>query len=152
MAENVKIDDRFLEPFESVGIALETAQIPLLFIRASDQAAFVDQAATALGGTVIFTSQADFVEQMLASMAGFDYLFAVINEPLGSKPFNLIRGYLAARDIMGADLSAQAAQFSADLPHEQHRLILMVDRKVFDRHDHSQQQQLAELCMIIAVS
>jgi Flp pilus assembly protein TadD len=149
MDENVKIDERFRRAFYGVAKAAMMAEIPLLVMRASDHAAFIDQAAAVLGGTVVYTSQCDFVKQMLASMTNFDYLFALIDEPLEPTPYKLILAYLAARDIMGADLSALANQFNAAAPHPQHRLILIVNCEVFDRHDSHALNKLARLCTVV---
>jgi hypothetical protein len=152
MAGNVKIDERFLEPLESMMLAMEMSEVPLLVMQGGDSAVFADQAAAAMGGTVVYTSQPDFVKQTLASITGFDYLWAVIDEPLTGKPYQLIRAYLAARDILGADPSALAGPFHAAGPHPEHRLILFVDRTVFDRQPPAERRELAELCRVIAMS
>jgi hypothetical protein len=150
--KDIKLDERFLQPVESMARAMEMAEVPLLVMRASDHAAFVDQVVAMLGGTVIYTSQSDFVAQMLASMKSFDHLFALIDTPLTQKTYDLVRAYLAARDIMGADNSQLAAGFNAPPPDAKHRLILVVDRSVFDRHAESEKRALAEFCTVIAVS
>jgi hypothetical protein len=151
MAENVKIDESFLEPLESMLLELELARTPLVFVRANDHTTFVSQIVAALGGTVVYTSQFDFVQQMLVNMTEADHLFAVIDEPLPPKAYKLIRSYLAARDVVGADLSALANEFNAGAPHPQHRLILVVDGEVFGRHGSHEQQELATLCTVIGV-
>ena len=151
MSNGVKLDERFLQPVESMGIALEVAHIPLIMAAANDQVAFAEQVASLLGGTVVYTSQPDFVEQMLASIIGFDYLFAVIDKPLMQIPKKMIHAYLDARDSMGPILSPLADGFGAEAPHPEHRLILLVDRAVFDRHDDDEQRWLAERCTIIGL-
>lgn len=149
---NFKIDESFLEPFESMVLVLETGQVPLLVMRGSDLAAFADQAVEALGGTLVYTSQPDFVKQMLGSMTAFDYLFAVIDEPLGPEPYALIRAYLAVRDRKGADPAVLAAHFSSGAPHAEHRLILLVEREILGRHGPQQRRELAELCTVTVAS
>jgi hypothetical protein len=151
MSNDVKLDERFLEPVESMGLALETAQVPLIIASANDLVAFVEQVASLLGGTVVYTSQPDFVEQMLASMRGFDYLFAVIDRPLAQTPKKMIRAYLDARDLISPNRSALADGFGAEAPDPKHRLILLIDRAVFDRHDDDEKRALAERCTVIGL-
>jgi hypothetical protein len=151
MSKDVDLDERYLEPLESMMLALETAQVPLIVTSANDVVAFAQQVAPLLGGTVVFTSQPDFAEQMLASMRGFDYLFAVIDKPLAQASKKLVRAYLDARDLLGPSLSALADGFGAKAPDPKHRLILLVDRAVFGRHGDDDKRALAERCTVIGI-
>ena len=152
MVENVKIDSRFREPFESAALAMETTQIPLLIAQSDNHVRLVDQMSATLGGTVLYSSQPDFVNQALASLRRSDALFVIIDKPLAGKPNDFVRAYLAARDIMGADPSVLKQKFGANPPHADHRLVLAVSRRVFNLHSEPDQRHLAEFCMVIGIA
>ncbi len=152
MGQPPKVDDRFLKPLYLVAKAVKMSEIPLLVMRASDCVVFLDQASQAMGGTVIYASQPQFVDQALASMAEPDYLFVVIDQPLGTEPYRFVHAYLSARDIMGADPSEFAGGFNAEPPHPEHRMILLIDQLVFNRQESRTQRELRELCTVVAVS
>jgi hypothetical protein len=151
MGENVNIESRFLQPFYSAANAMQMAEVPLLIAQNEDHTRLVDQMSAALGGTVLYSSQPDLVNQALASLRGVDYLFIIIDRPLAGKAHDLVRAYLAARDIMGADPSALKEKFGAKPPHADHRLVLAVGRRVFNLQPDPDRRHLAEFCTVIAV-
>ena len=151
MSEQPSIDPRFLRPLESMGKALEMAEVPMLIFTGPGLDDFADQTSALIGGRVIYSSQATFEAQSVASIKQSEYLFVVIDQPLSGRAYGLVHAYLAARDVMGADLEPMKTQFAvASLPTE-HRLILLVEQAVFARHEPARQRTLSELATRIAV-
>jgi hypothetical protein len=128
------------------------SEVPLLLMHANDHVTFVEQVSNALGGTVIYASQSDFVEQALATLEEPNYLLVVIDQPLVKRAYKLVHAYLIARDIMGADMSALVDGFNVVDLHPRHRMALIVDQAVLGRHENTAQSQLRDLCTVIAVS
>ena len=152
MGRDIPISAKFIEPLHSLAKCFEMAEVPLLFMARGDQSAFIEEISPAFGTvTLLYSSQSDFGQQLRASLPTFDYLLVVIDQPLAGRTFELVRGYLEIRDIMGAD-GTRLAQLGMPAPAENHRLALFVDRATFANHDASSQRTLAELCTRIAVS
>jgi hypothetical protein len=150
MTQTPQIDHAFLEPLESALLSLEAGQIPLLIFAGSNSRRFVAQAAAGVGATVVYVSQADFDAQVRASLKQDDTLFVVIDRTLEGKSLDLIYGYLAARDIMGAD-NSKLEKLRIPPPSDMHRLALLNDKPVFDGHSDAIQRHLAEFCTVIGV-
>lgn len=151
MNEDVAIDAKLMQPFYSMAKALEMAEIPFLIFIGTNRTPFVDQASTLLGATVLYTSQKRFEEHMQGSLPNDEYLFVVIDQPLAQDSYRLIHGYLAARDVMGAD-NSELETLGVQPPAASHRLVLVADRATFDGQDPSVQHALSEMCTRIAVS
>lgn len=152
MSQRISIEERFVRPFYEVTKALQMGEIPLLVMPTGEQLGFVNQLSSAVGGTVVYTTQVDFVEQLLDSMVRSDYFLAIADQPIAGRSYHLVRAYLAARDIEEADSSLLANEFRADAPHPQHRLILIMDRGVLNRHGSHERQELMKICTMIAAS
>jgi hypothetical protein len=152
MSQAATIEERFKKPLYLVAKCMQMAEIPLLIMRAADHVQFVDSASCLMGGTVVYTSQEDFIDQALASFSKDDYLFAIVDQPLGGQSHRLVHGYLLARDITDPDSSQLEHYFGADAPNEKHRLILVVDQTVFKNHEAVTKRQMQELCTVIADS
>jgi hypothetical protein len=152
MGQSITISDRFKKPLYSMAKAFEMAEVPLLFMSRGDQAAFIEEISPAFGRvTLVYSSQNDFGQQLRASLPTFDYLLVAIDQPLQGRAFELVRGYLEVRDVMGAD-GTRLAQLGMPAPDGKHRMALFVDRATFANHDAPSQRTLAELCTRIAIS
>jgi len=151
MNKDVAIDAKLMKPFYSMAKALEMAEVPFLIFTGTNRTLFVDQASALLSATVLYTSQKRFEEHMQASLPNEEYLFVLIDQPLAEDSYRLIHGYLAARDIMGADDSELEA-LGVEPPAARHRLVLVTDRAVFEGQRPSVQRSLSEMCTPIAVS
>lgn len=145
-----QIDQAFLEPLESALLALETRQVPLLIFAGAKMRRFVDQVSDALGATAMYTSQDDFEAQCRSSFRADDTLLILVDKPLAGKSLEIVYAYLSARDIMGADRS-QLAKLGLPALADGHRMMILIDKTVFDRHDASVQSRLAEFCTVIGV-
>jgi hypothetical protein len=151
MNKAATIDAKLMQPFHSMAKALEMAEVPFLIFIGTNRAPFVEQASALLNATVLYTSQKRFEEQMQASLPDEEYLFVVIDQPLAKDSYGLIHGYLAARDVMGAD-NSELETLGVEPPAAAHRLVLLTDRAVFEKQHASGQHSLSELCTRIAVS
>jgi hypothetical protein len=153
MSQPVNIDAKYLQPFESMALAFEMGDVPLLFFSGgADLSRFVEQTSAPLGGTVVYSSQPDFQAQVLASLRDPDHLFVVIDQVLAGKAYQLVHAYLAMRDVMGADASLLAQGFGAQPPAAEHRMALFVRQDTFAALGPTEQRQLAELCTRIAMA
>ena len=150
MSSTPQIDAAFLEPLESALLALETRQVPLLIFVGAKLRRFVDQVSDALGATAMYASQDDFAAQCRSSFRTDDTLLILVDKPLAGKSLEIVDAYLAARDIMGAD-NAQLAKLGLPALADGHRLMVIVEKAVFDRHDAAVQSRLADFCRVIAV-
>jgi hypothetical protein len=151
MSTGSEIDGSFLGSLESATLALETGTIPLLVFAGANSRRFVSQVSAALGATVIYVSQKDFDAQFRASLKREDTLFLLIDQPLAGQSLDLVNGYLAARDVMGAD-NAKLAKLGIAAPLKTHRLMLLIEKPVFAKHDRATQHHLAEFCQVIGVA
>jgi hypothetical protein len=149
MGENRAIDAKLAGPLYSMTKALSMAETPLLFCSGPDRRLLVEQASAILNATVVYSSQQDFEAQLLASLLNDKYLFVVIDRPLTPVAYRLIHGYLAARDVMGADDSL-LAELGVEMTAAGHRLVLLTDRATFASHPATEQRRLLELCTCIA--
>ena len=152
MSASAPIDDRFLQPLQSTAKAFEMAEVPMLIFVGSGLDDYTEQVSALLGSTVVYSSQADFEQQLLASIKRAGYLFAVIDKPLAGRAYRLVQAYLAARDVVGADDTRLAQGFNAGPPHKDHRLALLVDRATFEAHSLVERRSLSELSTRIAVA
>ena len=82
-----QIDERFLQPLESMGLALEMKEVPLLILSEKDQWRFVQQITSILGGRGVYSGTADVTEQLLKSIKAPDYFFLrrLITSPSSGK-------------------------------------------------------------------
>lgn len=145
------IESRFLRTVESMARAMEMAEVPMLIFVGPTLDDYVDQASAALGGTVVYTSQNDFLSQVLASLRQPAHLFVVVDQPLSGRSFELIHACLMARDVMGADPSELSGGFGSPPPHADHRLILLLEQATLLSHSVQHQRVLLELSTRIAV-
>ena len=150
MNSTPKVDGNFLEPLESAMVALETNQVPLLIFVAANSRRFADQVSGALSAMQTYASQKDFEAHFHASLKASATLLIHIDQPLAGRSLLIVNAYLAARDIMGAD-NSQLAKLGLPAPSAKHRVMLLVEKTVFERHDASIQSHLAEFCRSIGV-
>jgi len=151
MSKTPEIDSNFLEPLESAMLNLETGNIPLIVFAGGNSRRFAAQVAAAINATVLYVSQKDFEAQFRASLKEEHALFVVIDQTLAGRSLDLLNGYLAARDVMGADNSKLAALGIAP-PAAGHQLAILVDKAVLAKHAMAIQQHLTEFCSVTGVA
>ena len=151
MSKTPEIDDSFLAPLESAMLSLETGSIPLMVFAGANSRRFVTQVAAAVGAVVVYVSQKDFDAQFRASLKQEQTLFVTIDQTLAGRSLELLNGYLAARDIMGAD-NSKLAGLGVAPPAAGHRLVLLIDKPVFANHAMAIQRHLAEYCTVVGVA
>lgn len=148
-----QIDERFLQPLESMGLALEMKEVPLLILSEKDQWRFVQQITSILGGRGVYSGTADVTEQLLKSIKAPDYFFLMIEDTLPDKLTEVLRYYLDSRDILEPSSDAILQQkFRTQPIHSDHRLILLIDRDTLESQSSYMQMRLREICRVIAVS
>lgn len=151
MNKDEAIAPTLMQPFYSMAKALKMAEIPFLIFTGANRTLFVDQASAVLGATVLYTSQKRFEEQMRGSLPNEEYLFVVVDQPLAQPSYRLIHGYLAARDVLGAD-NSELETLGVEPPAASHRLVLVADLATFEGQHPSVRHGLSEMCTRIAVS
>jgi len=151
MGKDPEIDGSFLAPLESAMLSLETGTVPLLVFAGANSRRFASQVSAAIGATVVYVSQKDFDAQFGASLKKAQTLFVVVDQTLSGRSLDLLTGYLAVRDIMGADNSKLAALGVAP-PAAGHRLALLLEKPTLANHAMAIQRQLAEYCTVIGVA
>jgi hypothetical protein len=146
----VRIDDRFLQPLESMGKAIEMAEVPLLVMSEQDQWSFLEQVPAAIGGIIVYGTAPDARQQLLAAVGDDTYVFFAVDGPLASDVFEAVEYYLRMRDVLPSMTPELADRFQDYPLAEGNRLILVSSRQVLqtDRHRHV----LGELATVIAVS
>lgn len=147
---DIGIDDRFLTPLESMGRALEMAEVPLLVMSEQDQWGFLEQVPAVMGGIVVYGSAPDAREQLLAAVGDETYVFFAVDGPLAGGVFEAVEYYLRTRDVLPSMTPELADRFQ-DFPiAEGNRLILVSSQQVLQTDPH--RQVLGELATVIAVS
>lgn len=146
------IDERFLRPLQSMAKAFEMSEVPMLIFSKGNLDDYTEQVSALLMGTVVYSSQADFELQLLASFKQAGSLFVVIDKPLTGQAFRLVNAYLTACDVMGADAEPLAQDFNVGPPHKDHRMALLVDHATYRAHDATEKHTLSELSTRIAVA
>ena len=147
---DVGIDDRFLPPLESMGLALEMAEVPLLVLSEHDQWAFLEQVPAVIGGIIVYASAPDAREQLPAAVGDDTYVFFAVDGPLAGGVFEAVEYYLRTRDVIPS-LTPELADRFQDYPiAEGNRLILVSSRQVLEADPH--RHVLGELATVIAVS
>jgi len=148
-----QIEQRFLEPLESMILALETKQVPLLVLSEKDQWPFVQQVTSTLGGRGVYSGAADATALLLKSIKGSDYFFLIVEDTLPDKLTEVLRYYLDSRDILEpcSDVILQE-KFREQPIHSDHSLIILIDRETLKSQSSYMQNRLREICRVIGVS
>ena len=148
----IAIDQRYLRPLQSVGRSLEMKEVPLLIIGEGDQSEFVRQVTSVIGGRALFSGAPDAAAQLLASIRQATYLFLTIEDVLPSELIPVIDYYLESRDVMPGDREDLLHTFKDHPIHDDHRLILLIDRAVLQTQPSEIQGRLMQICTKIFFS
>ena len=146
----LQLYQRFLPVFESLAKMLEIREVPLIILRLTDLEAFNEQLSGLVRGTVIFSSQDDFREQLLRNISTGDFLVVVIEHRLSSKDFDLIGAYLRAHDILLDDSKRRELDVDGVVPSPEHRMVLVVDNDTFNSYDAERARFLREFAFVNA--
>jgi hypothetical protein len=147
---DIGIDNRFLQPLESMGLAIEMAEVPLLVMSEQDQWSFLEQVPAVIGGIVVYGSAPDARQQLLSAVGDETYVFFAVDGPLAVDVFEAVEYYLRTRDVLPSITPELADRFRDYPVAEGNRLILVTSRQVFQTDPH--RHVLGELATVIAVS
>ncbi len=152
MSEQPNLDERFKPPMYLMMKAIKMKEFPLLVMPEADQWAFCTQVSALIGGTVVYTTAGDAVQQVLSNIVQRDYLFLIIEESLEGELYRLVRYYLETRDNWGTADAILAQKYQAYPIHSDHRLIQLVDRDVLQQQPEHVRRYLTKLSTVVAVS
>jgi hypothetical protein len=147
---DIRIDDRFLEPFYSMVKAIEMAEVPLLVLSEQDQWSFLEQAQAVLRGIIVYGSAPDARQQLLAAVGDDTYVFVAVDGPLAGDVFEAVEYYLRTRDIIPSMTPELSVRFEDYPIAEGNRLILVSSRQMLQTEPH--RKVLGELATVIAIS
>lgn len=141
---------RFVPVFESLAKMLGIREVPLIILRLEDLEAFIEQLSGLMRGTVVFSSQDDFREQLLRNISTGDFLVVVIEHQLSSNDFDLIGAYLRAHDNLLKDSERRKLDVDGVVPSPEHRMVLVVDNDTFKTYDAAHARFLREFAAVNA--